>query len=142
MAGGRRCGARRGRRRRCTRDGHRSQPERDALAGRTAGRHWCRSVVERVLLVAPPSPGFLRDNSEVAAFAELPVSRPAAETRIVASDADPCCPEGAGAVFSGPLDIPMTTIPGGAHLTIPAGYGTWTSVFEWCLDPTATIVPR
>lgn len=99
------------------------------------------SAVDRVLLVAPPSPGFLRDNPEVAAFAELPVSRPAADTRIVASDADPCCPEGAEAVFAA-LGLPITTIPGGGHLTIAAGYGEWPSVLEWSLDPTATIGPR
>lgn len=100
------------------------------------------SVVERVLLVAPPSPGFLRDNPEVAAFADLPVSRPAAPTHIVASDADPCCPEGAEAAFAGPLGLPLTTIPGGGHLTPASGYGEWPSMLEWCLDPTATIVPR
>lgn len=100
------------------------------------------SVVERVLLVAPPSPGFLRANAEVAAFADLPASRPAADTRVVASDADPCCPEGAATVVTGPLGIPLTTIPGGGHLTIAAGYGEWPSVLDWCLDPTATIVPR
>ncbi|GAA4137909.1 RBBP9/YdeN family alpha/beta hydrolase [Leifsonia shinshuensis] len=100
------------------------------------------SAVERVLLVAPPSPGFLLDNPEVAAFAALAPSRPGAETRIVASDADPCNPEGAAAVFAGPLGLPLTTIPDGGHLTLASGYGTWPSVFEWCLDPTATILPR
>ncbi|MBO1737668.1 alpha/beta hydrolase [Leifsonia sp. TF02-11] len=100
------------------------------------------AVVDRVLLVSPPSPGFLRGNPEVAAFAELPVSRPAAQTRIVASDADPCCPEGAWTLFAEPLGIPLTTIPGGGHLTIAAGYGEWPSVLDWCLDPTAAIVPR
>lgn len=100
------------------------------------------SVVDRVLLVAPPSPGFLRDNPDVAAFADLPVSRPAAQTHIVASDDDPCCPEGAETVFAAPLGLPITTIPGGGHLTISSGYGEWPSVLDWCLDPTATIVPR
>ena len=98
--------------------------------------------VEHVLLVAPPSPGYLRENPEVAAFAALEPSRPAAETRIVASDADPCNPEGAHAVYAEPLGIPLTTIPGGGHLTPASGYGTWPSVLDWCLDPAATIVPR
>ncbi|MFE4949100.1 RBBP9/YdeN family alpha/beta hydrolase [Leifsonia sp. NPDC056665] len=100
------------------------------------------SPVERVLLAAPPSPAYLRENPEVAAFAALDPSRPAAKTRIVASDADPCNPEGAHAVFAGPLGIPLTTIPGGGHLTPASGYGTWPSVLDWCLDPAATIVPR
>lgn len=100
------------------------------------------SSVDRVLLTAPPSPGYLRENPEVAAFAALRPTRPAAETRIVASDADPCNPEGALAVYAEPLGIPLTTIPGGGHLTPASGYGTWPSVLDWCLDPAATIVPR
>lgn len=100
------------------------------------------SAVERVLLVAPPSPGYLRENAEVAAFAALEPTRPVAETRIVASDDDPCNPEGAHLVYAVPLGIPLTTIPGGGHLTPASGYGTWQSVLDWCLHPTATIVPR
>lgn len=100
------------------------------------------TAVDRVLLVSPPSPGFLRENPEVAAFAGLEASRPAAESRIVASDADPCCPEGADVVFGGPLGIPVTAIQGGGHLTPASGYGEWPSVLGWCLDPTATIVSR
>lgn len=105
----------------------------DAGAGRS---------VDRVLLVAPPSPSYLRENPEVAAFADLQPRRPAAETRIVASDADPCNPEGARVVFAEPLGIPLTTIPAAGHLTPASGYGAWPSVLDWCLDPTATIVPR
>lgn len=105
----------------------------DADAGRS---------VDRVLLVAPPSPSYLRENAEVAAFAALEPTRPAAETRIVASDADPCNPEGAHAVFAEPLGIPLTTLLGGGHLTPASGYGTWPSVLDWCLEPTATIVPN
>ena len=99
-------------------------------------------AVDRVLLVAPPSPSYLRENPEVAAFAALEPTRPAAETRIVVSDADPCNPEGARVVYAEPLGIPLTTIPGGGHLTPASGYGTWPSVLDWCLEPTATIVPR
>ncbi|MEY9952039.1 RBBP9/YdeN family alpha/beta hydrolase [Leifsonia sp. EB34] len=109
------------------------EDDTDAGAGRS---------VDRVLLVAPPSPSYLRANPEVAAFAALEPTRPAAETRIVASDADPCNPEGARVVFAEPLGIPLTTIPAGGHLTPASGYGTWPSVLDWCLDPTATIVPR
>ncbi|WP_348789656.1 alpha/beta hydrolase [Leifsonia sp. NPDC080035] len=96
---------------------------------------------ERVLLVAPPSPGFVSQHPEIAAFALLPVSRPDGAL-IVASDADPYCPEGAAVAFGTPLGIPVTTIPGGGHLERTAGYGAWPSVLEWCLDPEATIVAR
>jgi predicted alpha/beta hydrolase family esterase len=100
------------------------------------------AAVERVLLAAPPSPGFLRQNPEVAEFAELTPSRPAADTLIVASDDDPCCPEGAAVVHGRPLGIPVVTIPGGGHLTPASGYGEWPSMLEWCLDPSAVIRPR
>jgi predicted alpha/beta hydrolase family esterase len=105
------------------------------LGARPAGP--AQEAVERVLLVAPPSPGFLRQNPEIAEFAELTPSRPAADTLIVASDDDPCCPEGAAVVHGEPLGIPVVTIPGAGHLTPATGYGEWPSVLEWCLDPSA-----
>lgn len=100
------------------------------------------AAVDRVLLAAPPSPGFLRENPEVAEFAEPTLSRPAADTVIVASDADPCNQEGAEATHGRPLGIPVVTIPGGGHLTPASGYGEWPSMLEWCLDPSTAIRPR
>lgn len=99
------------------------------------------AAVERVLLVAPPSPGFVSGHAEIAAFGQLPVSRPDGAL-IVASDADPYCPEGAERAFGAPLGIPVVTIPGGGHLERTAGYGEWPSVLAWCLDPGAAIVAR
>jgi predicted alpha/beta hydrolase family esterase len=96
--------------------------------------------VDRVLLVAPPSAGFLGKYEEVAAFAPPPVSggrlaAAAGSTRIVCGGDDPCCPEGAVAVFAGPLGLPADVIVAGAHLNSDSGYGPWPSVLEWCLDP-------
>jgi len=99
-------------------------------------------TVERVLLVAPPAPSFIADEPEIAAFAALPLTAPGTPAQIAASDADPFCPEGAQAVFGAPLGIPVTIIPGGGHLERTAGYGEWPSVLDWCLDPTATLVPN
>ncbi|MEO7017598.1 MAG: alpha/beta hydrolase [Leifsonia sp.] len=99
-------------------------------------------TVERVLLVAPPSLRFVGDEPAIAAFAALPLFRPEAETRIVASDADPYCPEGAQAAFGTPFGIPVTTIPGGGHLEQTAGYGRWPSIYEWCADATVNIRGR
>lgn len=99
-------------------------------------------VVERALLVAPPSLQFVGSVPEIAAFAALPLSRPESETRIVSSDSDPYCHGGAQAAFGTPLGIPVTTIPGGGHLERSAGYGRWPSVFEWCLHPTVEVVGR
>ncbi|MFJ3490650.1 RBBP9/YdeN family alpha/beta hydrolase [Leifsonia aquatica] len=98
--------------------------------------------VERVMLVAPPSQSVLAGIPEIASFAELNVVRPSADTRIVASDADPYCPEGATVAYGDPLDLPVTVIPGGGHLELTAGYGEWPSMFAWCLDPSTVLVPR
>lgn len=100
------------------------------------------SAVERVLLVAPPSQEVVAGIPEIAAFAALPVTRPGAETAIVASDADPYCPEGAEAAYGVPLGLPVTIIPGGGHLELSAGYGAWPSMLAWCLDPATPIVPN
>ncbi|MGP3925963.1 RBBP9/YdeN family alpha/beta hydrolase [Streptomyces sp. 8N616] len=100
--------------------------------------------VDRVLLVAPPSPGFLERNGEVAEFTPPPVtaaqlSAAAKYTRIVADDDDPCCPEGATESFGQPLGCDVNLLAGAGHVSIPDGYGPWPSVLDWCLDPTARI---
>lgn len=99
-------------------------------------------AVERVLLVAPPSPAFVAGIPEIAEFGELTLRRPVVPTRIAASDADPYNPEGAEAAYGAPLGIPVTIIPGGGHLERTAGYGEWPSVLDWCLDPSAPLLPR
>lgn len=98
--------------------------------------------VERVLLVAPPAPSFIADEDAIAAFAALPLTPPGTPALIAASDADPFCPAGAEAEFGGPLNIPVTIIPGGGHLERTAGYGVWPSVLAWCLDPAAPLTPN
>jgi len=102
--------------------------------------------VDRVLLVSPPSPDFLRRNPEIAEFAE-PALNPAAvraaatNTRIVCSDNDPCCPEGARTAYS-PLDLEIDIIPGAQHITPDVGYGTWPGVLAWCHDPDVPVAPK
>ena len=103
------------------------------------------SGVDRVLLVAPPSPAIIAGIDAVAAFAALPRPAFAADAPgmlIVASDNDPFCPEGAEAAFGLPLGIPVIVIPGGGHLELTAGYGYWPALTAWCLDPAAEIVGR
>jgi predicted alpha/beta hydrolase family esterase len=103
------------------------------------------SAVERVLLVAPPSPLVIAGIETIAEFAALPRTALAAgapATLIVASDDDPYCPEGAAAAFGEPLGIPVVVIPGGGHLELTAGYGHWPALTAWCLDPAAEIVGR
>ncbi|MET7481056.1 alpha/beta hydrolase [Streptomyces sp. NPDC005648] len=100
-------------------------------------------AVDRVLLVAPPSPTVLAGIPEIAGFAPPP--RPSAlpgPTLLAAGDDDPYCSEGAKAAYGDPLGIPTVILPGAAHLDLDAGYGEWPSVLDWCLDPEAKLTTR
>jgi predicted alpha/beta hydrolase family esterase len=95
--------------------------------------------VARALLVAPPSPDVLGAHQEVAEFGHIrpdrgAVAAAARSTRLVFSDDDPYCPEGAGAVY-GSLGLDSDVIAGGGHLDPHAGYGAWPAVLGWCRDP-------
>lgn len=96
--------------------------------------------VNRVLLVAPASTSFVLRQPEIAAFAAPPVtaeqlSAAAESSRIVASDNDPNCPEGAAASYGRPLGLPTDVLPGAGHLDMEAGYGPWPALLDWCRDP-------
>jgi uncharacterized protein len=95
---------------------------------------------DRVLLVAPPSPGFVEQHAEIAAYVSPPVtpvqlSAAARYTRIVCSDNDPHCPEGAAAMYGEPLGLRADVLVGTAHLDLDAGYGSWPSLLDWCIGP-------
>lgn len=109
-------------------------------------RHPTDVKVDRLLLVAPPSSSFVTQYAEIAAFAPPDISAAqlaaATHVRIVASDDDPCCPEGATDLYGHPLDVTVDVINGGAHLDLDAGYGDWPSVLEWCFDPTTDVSRR
>jgi predicted alpha/beta hydrolase family esterase len=102
----------------------------------------------RVLLVAPPSADVLRGHPEVAAFAPVGIGTtplPAdlrARVRLVASDDDPYFPGGAASLYADALGVDADVIPGGRHLDLPAGYGSWPSVLAWCTDPAVRITGR
>jgi uncharacterized protein len=86
----------------------------------------------RVLLVAPPS-----ENAglpQLAGFFPAPLPALQAGARLVCSDDDPYCPEGAASLYGEPLGIPVDLLPGGRHLNPDAGYGPWPAVEAWCLD--------
>jgi predicted alpha/beta hydrolase family esterase len=92
--------------------------------------------VERVLLVAPPSPS--ASLSGVRGFFPLAVepeevARAAGSTLVVASDDDPYCPEGASRLYGEPLSLPVHLIGGAGHINPDAGYGPWPDVERWCL---------
>jgi predicted alpha/beta hydrolase family esterase len=98
---------------------------------------------DRVLLVAPPSPGYLRSQPVVSEFADVPLRLPPSSPvpRLVCTDADPYCPEGAAAVYAAVTDD-VDLVAGGGHLTLDDGYGRWPDVIRWCADPTARIGSR
>ncbi|MCT4357228.1 alpha/beta hydrolase [Streptomyces sp. Je 1-79] len=101
--------------------------------------------VDRVLLVAPPSPAVTASIPEIAAFAEgldLGSVRLKAPARLVYAAQDPYCPEGADVPYGIPLGLDMDLVPGGEHLTPDSGYGEWPSVLQWCEDPDTRLAPR
>jgi predicted alpha/beta hydrolase family esterase len=82
----------------------------------------------------------LEQYAEVAAFTPPVVTNSqlcaaATYTRIVGSDNDPYCPEGAVARYGQPLGMPADVLAGAAHLDLDAGYGSWPSLLDWCLSP-------
>ena len=98
---------------------------------------------DRVLLVAPPGPTFIR-TPIVASFSSGPWkaaplhASSRSRIRLVSSDADPYCTDGpASAVYGEPLDLDAETITGAGHISIDDGYGPWPDVLRWCLDPSA-----
>ncbi|MEY9931316.1 putative alpha/beta hydrolase family esterase [Catenulispora sp. GP43] len=110
--------------------------------------------VDRLALVAPPSPPVVRSIPEIASFAPQAGSavRPrelwdgvpigARHARLVHSDNDRYCPEGADVFYGRPLGIVSDLMPGQGHLDMDAGYGSWPSMLAWCLDERARIEPR
>jgi predicted alpha/beta hydrolase family esterase len=97
--------------------------------------------VDRVVLVSPPSPTVLGRYAEVEEFARAALASGSADTRLVCSDNDPYCPEGATSLLAG-LHLDTDEIPGGGHLNPDFGYGAWPSMLAWCLDPAARVTGR
>ncbi|MFJ9018524.1 alpha/beta hydrolase [Streptomyces sp. NPDC102259] len=106
--------------------------------------------VDRVLLVAPPSQSVLARYPEVEGFRcagtlfgrRLDGGTLAHATRLVAGDDDPYLPEGVQAAYGDALGLAAELLPGAAHLDLDAGYGSWPSVLEWCLDGTTKLTVR
>jgi hypothetical protein len=103
---------------------------------------------DRVLLVAPPAADVLRGYPDVAAFAPAGIETTplaadlVARTRLVAADDDPYFPGGAASLYADRFGLDVDVVPGGRHLDLPAGYGSWPSVLAWCTDPSVRITAR
>jgi predicted alpha/beta hydrolase family esterase len=97
--------------------------------------------VGRVVLVSPPSPTVLGRYAVVEEFARAPLASGTADTRLVYSDNDPYCPEGATTLLAG-LHLDTDLIAGGGHLNPDSGYGAWPAMLAWCLDPATRVSGR
>ena len=84
---------------------------------------------DRVLLVAPPSEA--ADVPAIAAFFPTPLPTLQHGARLVCSDDDPYCPEGAASLYGRPLELPIDLQPGGGHLNLDAGFGPWPAMEAW-----------
>ncbi|GAB3435845.1 RBBP9/YdeN family alpha/beta hydrolase [Actinophytocola sediminis] len=98
---------------------------------------------DRVLLVAPPGPGWT--HPDVSGFAPAPldaggVRRAAGWTQLVVGDDDGTCAVADAVTMAAQLKIDLDVIPGGAHLNTDAGYGPWPAVHEWVADKHARLV--
>lgn len=107
-----------------------------------ASRSGAAPRVDRVLLNAPPGPlGALPSFFPVPLDREA-VARAAGTTRLVCSDDDPYCPEGAAQAYAAPLGLPCDVLPGQGHLNVDAGYGPWPAMLDWCLGRRRELAPR
>jgi predicted alpha/beta hydrolase family esterase len=102
--------------------------------------------VRRLLFVAPPGRAFLARTPELSRF--LPPSSGhtavaksvTTPPRLACADDDPyCLPERADQVYRGVFDVDL--VPDAGHFDIPAGYGAWPKVLEWCENPDTRLVP-
>ncbi|MFJ3769452.1 RBBP9/YdeN family alpha/beta hydrolase [Streptomyces sp. NPDC090082] len=99
-----------------------------------------RPDADRVLLVAPPSPGVTASIPEIAAFADgLDLTEPGLAARLVYGEGDPYCLEGADLHYGIPLGLDLDRVPDGGHLNPDSGYGEWPSLLEWCEDPAVRV---
>jgi predicted alpha/beta hydrolase family esterase len=96
------------------------------------------AAAERVLLVAPPS--LAGAPEPIRGFFPAPLDRPLGDARLVCSDHDPYCPEGAPAAY--PLGIPVDVLPGAGHINPDAGFGPWPEAEAWCYGASAIASSR
>ena len=101
------------------------------------------SPASRLLLVAPPSQAGAPD--VLASFFPAPLDAEALRAsapdgvRLVCSDDDPYCPEGAPTLYGRPLQLACDVLHGRGHLNPDAGLGPWPAVELWAREGVAPI---
>ena len=94
--------------------------------------------VDRVLLVAPPSPARTAEALPRFVLPRLDgeaVRAAARDSLLVGSDADPWCPEGIGPAYADPLGLRHVVVDGARHFALDDGFGPWPEPIAWCRDP-------
>ena len=102
-------------------------------------------LVDRLALVAPPGSRMVSSTPEISGFAfkaRRSSALGAREARLVYSDDDPYCPEVADVVYGKLRNLDRDLLPGQAHLDMDAGYGSWPSLLDWCVDERTRISSR
>jgi predicted alpha/beta hydrolase family esterase len=99
-------------------------------------------VADRVLLVAPPGPSAIEDEPHMRDFSPFPDGLDASRWRVVTSDADPYCVEGAAEFFGARYGIAADVVVGAAHFALDGGYGRWPAVLAWALNPETRLTAR
>jgi len=91
--------------------------------------------IDLLFLVAPPGPSACA--AEIETFFPAPLhpaalARSAKEVRLICTDADPYCPEGADDFYGKPLGLKATKLPPeAAHINTDSGYGAWPQMEQW-----------
>ncbi|RKT53078.1 RBBP9/YdeN family alpha/beta hydrolase [Saccharothrix australiensis] len=132
-----------------------TSPERVVVAHSLAGLLWLHHAagefdealrVDRVLLVAPPSPRHAGEPL-ISEFLDVPLDpaalrRAAGSTRLVMGEGDPYCTLEQGKELAEALRVDVDVIVGGAHLNAAAGYGSWGAVLKWVRSDRTPLTPR
>lgn len=91
--------------------------------------------LDLLLLVAPPGPS--ARTAEIETFFPAPLgpialARSAKRIRLICTDADPYCPEGAETIYGKPLGLEVIKLPPeAAHINTDSGYGAWPQMERW-----------
>ncbi|GAA1332966.1 RBBP9/YdeN family alpha/beta hydrolase [Saccharothrix algeriensis] len=102
--------------------------------------------VDRVLLVAPPSPHCTVEPL-ITGFLDVPLDptaprRAAASTRLVVGEGDRYCSVEQGKELAEALRVDVDVVVGGGHLNTESGYGSWNAVLKWVRSDRTPLTPR
>jgi predicted alpha/beta hydrolase family esterase len=101
-----------------------------------------RLRADRVLLVAPPGPSAIDEEPLMRDFSPLPEGIDGSCWRLVTSDNDPYCVEGAADYFGSKYGCESDVVMGAAHFALGDGYGRWPSALAWALNPDTRLIAR